>query len=105
MNEKDLWTAFSEMVERQTSKPLRQALLELYQKRDSNFPLYLLSEALMEFDQSIGLWREHHVRVVERIIGHKPGTGKTSGVGYLKAITAKKCFPLLWEIRTDLEKI
>jgi tryptophan 2,3-dioxygenase len=44
------------------------------------------------------------VQVVERLIGGKQGTGGSSGVDYLKKTTEKKCFPLLWESRTLLEK-
>jgi tryptophan 2,3-dioxygenase len=61
-----------------------------------------LTEALIELDETMGLWREHHVRVVERIIGHKRGTGGSSGVGYLKQTTDKRCFPNLWDVRTYL---
>ena len=78
------------------------ALLPIYEHPDEMMPLYLLSESLVDLDEYLALWREHHVRVVERIIGHKPGTGGSSGVGYLKSTTSKKCFPLLWRVRTRL---
>jgi tryptophan 2,3-dioxygenase len=78
------------------------ALTDLYMEPDGNLPLYLLTEALIELDETMGLWREHHVRVVERIIGHKRGTGGSSGVGYLKQTTDKRCFPNLWDVRTYL---
>lgn len=81
-----------------------RALQPIYQNPSKNLPLYLLTEALVDFDEYLGLWREHHVRVVERIIGFKRGTGGSSGVEYLKATTSKKCFPYLWEVRTYLEK-
>ncbi|GMV38654.1 MAG: tryptophan 2,3-dioxygenase [Myxococcales bacterium] len=70
---------------------------------EKDLPLYLLGESLIELDEYLSLWREHHVQVVERIIGHKRGTGGSSGVGYLRQTTQKKCFPLLWEVRTLLE--
>jgi tryptophan 2,3-dioxygenase len=81
-----------------------QGLKVIYQKPSDHLPLYLLSEGLVEFDQYLGLWREHHVRVVERVIGFKRGTGGSSGVAYLQSTTNKKCFPALWEVRTHLEK-
>ena len=79
-----------------------QALLPIYQSPNEHLSLYMLSEALLEFDEHLGLWRDHHVRVIERIIGHKMGSGGSSGVGYLKTTVSKKCFPALWEVRTHL---
>ncbi len=79
------------------------SLKRLYERPDEQLPLYLLTESLMELDEQLGLWREHHVRVVERIIGHKRGTGGSSGVAYLKSTTDKRAFPYLWNIRTYLE--
>lgn len=81
-----------------------EVLLPVYQNPNNHLPLYLLSESLVDLDQGLALWREHHVRVVERLIGFKRGTGGSSGVEYLKSTTAKKCFPLLWDIRTELKK-
>ncbi|MEK6577993.1 MAG: tryptophan 2,3-dioxygenase family protein [Bdellovibrionota bacterium] len=81
-----------------------QGIKPIYQKPEAHLPLYLLSESLIEFDEHMALWREHHVRVVERIIGFKKGTGGSSGAAYLKSTTAKKCFPCLWDVRTVLEK-
>jgi tryptophan 2,3-dioxygenase len=40
--------------------------------------------------------------MVERMIGHKLGTGGSSGVGYLATTLRKRCFPELWEVRTRL---
>ena len=40
--------------------------------------------------------------VVERMIGRKPGTGGSEGVGYLAKTLDKRCFPELWEVRTHL---
>ena len=78
------------------------ALIPIYRNPADNLPLYLLTESLVELDQYLGLWREHHVRVVERVIGFKKGTGGSSGVEYLRATTNKKSFPLLWDVRTRL---
>ncbi len=85
----------------------REAILKgikaIYQDPSKNLPLYLLSESLVDFDQGLSLWREHHVRVVERVIGFKHGTGGSSGVEYLRSQTSKKAFPYLWEVRGLLE--
>lgn len=80
-----------------------QAIKPIYQDPGKHSALYMLSESLVEFDEYLALWREHHVRVVERVIGHKRGTGGSSGVDYLRSTTVKKCFPRLWEVRTHLE--
>ena len=81
-----------------------KAILPIYQNPSNHLPLYLLSESLVDFDQYLSLWREHHVRTVERIIGFKKGTGGSSGAEYLRTTSSKKCFPSLWEVRTHLER-
>lgn len=83
---------------------LLDALKEIYQNPIEGMPLYLLSESLVDFDRNLSLWRFHHVHVVERIIGNKPGTGGSSGASYLWSTTDKRCFPYLWQVRTQLEK-
>jgi tryptophan 2,3-dioxygenase len=83
---------------------IMRALLPIYADRENHLALYMLSESLVEFDEFLGLWREHHVRVVERVIGFKQGTGGSSGAAYLRTTLTKKCFPYLWEVRTYLEK-
>jgi tryptophan 2,3-dioxygenase len=93
-----------EIVDSKTGLKVIEALRPIYQKPSKHLPAYLLTEALVDFDQYLGLWREHHVRVVERVIGFRRGTGGSSGVAYLKSTTVKKCFPLLWELRTYLRK-
>ena len=42
------------------------------------------------------------MKTVERIIGHKKGTGGSAGVSYLKKVLDHQFFPELWEIRTKL---
>jgi len=95
-------------AERAGDEKVREKILEgvlpIYQHPSKDLALYLLSESLVEFDEYLALWREHHVRVVERIIGFKRGSGGSSGVEYLQSTTSKKCFPLLWEVRTRLKK-
>jgi tryptophan 2,3-dioxygenase len=81
-----------------------QPIYQNAQRPEANLHIYLLSESLVDLDQALALWREHHVRVVERIIGFRRGTGGSSGVGYLRTTTVKKCFPYLWDVRSLLEK-
>lgn len=83
---------------------LLSALATIYQNPTEHLPLYVLSESLVDLDEYVNLWRYHHVRVVERIIGHKIGTGGSTGIGYLQKTTTKRCFPYLWRVRTELVK-
>ncbi len=78
------------------------ALWKLYRYPEERFHLYTLAESLVKHDQNILLWRFHHVRVVERLIGTKKGTGGSSGVEYLNSTLQKRAYPLLWEVRGTL---
>jgi len=80
------------------------ALAGIYQEERQHPELYDLAEALLEHDELIQLWRFHHVRMVERMIGGKPGTGGSEGVAYLRGTLGKKFFPDLWNLRTRLRK-
>ncbi len=75
-------------------------LQRLYENPEKYFHIYGLSEALVDHDQNLLLWRFHHVRVVERLIGtNKHGTGGSPGVKYLESTLTKRAFPMLWEVR------
>jgi len=60
-----------------------------------------LCERLIDLDEGFQEWRYRHVKMVERTIGMKQGTGGSSGAAYL-ASTIKPFFPDLWAIRADL---
>jgi tryptophan 2,3-dioxygenase len=62
--------------------------------------LYQLGEKLTALDQQFSLYRWRHFISVERIIGYKPGTGGSSGVAWLEAVTRHRFFPELWALRT-----
>jgi tryptophan 2,3-dioxygenase len=74
----------------------------IYENAERHYDLYLLLEDFIEFDERFLLWRGRHVRMVERMIGMKPGTGGSLGVAYLAKTLDKKFFPELWEVRTVL---
>ncbi len=78
------------------------ALWKLYRYPEEHFHLYTLSESMVEHDQNILLWRFHHVRVVERLIGTKMGTGGSAGVAYLDSTLNRRAYPVLWEVRGTL---
>ena len=61
-----------------------------------------ICERLVDLDEGFAEWRYRHVRMVERTIGVKPGTGGSSGAGYLRTTLGQNLFPDLWEIRSRL---
>jgi tryptophan 2,3-dioxygenase len=61
-----------------------------------------LCERLVDLDEGFQEWRYRHVKMVERTIGTKPGTGGSSGAQYLRSTLGRNLFPDLWEIRGSL---
>src|SRR4029079_3868195 len=61
---------------------------------------YDMCEKLVDIEESFQLWRFRHMKTVERIIGHKVGTGGSSGVPYLKRAVEQTFFPELIDVRT-----
>lgn len=81
---------------------VEKAWLEVYQQVDQYWDLYELAEKLIDLEDWFQQWRFRHLITVERIIGHKRGTGGSSGVPYLKRVLDVRFFPELWNIRTKL---
>jgi len=84
------------------SKQVAGAWLGVYHNAQKDWDLYELAERLIDMDHKFQLWRYHHLKAVERIIGGKRGTGGTSGVAYLAKALELKFFPELWQIRTSM---
>jgi tryptophan 2,3-dioxygenase len=61
-----------------------------------------LCERLVDLDEGFQEWRYRHVKMVERTIGTKSGTGGSSGAQYLRSTLGRNLFPDLWEIRGHL---
>jgi tryptophan 2,3-dioxygenase len=80
-----------------------RAALEVLTHFEDRYEEFQLGEALLEHDEYFALWRSHHIKMVERMVGAKPGTGGSEGIGYLKTTLDKKFFPELWEARTYLD--
>jgi len=57
-------------------------------------------EALVDIDEGVQEWRYRHVKMVERIIGAKSGTGGSPGAAYLRGTLFRPAFPDLWEVRS-----
>ncbi|PAV28090.1 tryptophan 2,3-dioxygenase [Virgibacillus profundi] len=81
---------------------VEQAWLAVYKNVDKYWDLYQLGEKLVDIEDWFQQWRFRHMKTVERIIGHKTGTGGSSGVGYLKKVLDHYFFPELWDIRTKI---
>jgi tryptophan 2,3-dioxygenase len=62
----------------------------------------LVAERLVDVDEGFQEWRYRHVKMVERTIGTKRGTGGSAGVEYLRRTLFQPVFPDLWEIRGRL---
>jgi tryptophan 2,3-dioxygenase len=85
-----------------TSKQVAGAWLGVYHNAEKDWDLYELAEKLVDLDHKFQLWRFHHMKTVERIIGYKQGTGGSGGVSYLAKALELKLFPELWTIRTSM---
>jgi tryptophan 2,3-dioxygenase len=81
---------------------VQAAWLAVYQDTAAHWELYELAEKLVDLEDSFQRWRYRHMITVTRIIGHKRGTGGTSGVDYLKKALDYRFFPELWDVRTVL---
>jgi tryptophan 2,3-dioxygenase len=75
------------------------ALLAVY--RDDAGPAQL-AEHLVDLDEGLQEWRYRHVKMVERTIGDRPGTGGSAGAAYLRTTLSTPVFPALWSVRSRL---
>lgn len=114
--EPTLWDAFlhylsrrgypvpADLLNRDVTQPLapsetvQEILVHVYRSdpETSN-----VCERLVDMDEGFQEWRYRHVKMVERTIGTKTGTGGSTGAQYLAA-TIKPFFPDLWAIRAQL---
>jgi len=81
---------------------LVDVLVGIYRDPHTWWREYALCERLVDVEESFQLWRFRHLKSVERIIGHKRGTGGSSGVNFLERATSRRFFPELLEVRTRL---
>ena len=79
------------------NKEVQDVLLAVHQKDPERA---MICERLVDIDEGIQEWRYRHVKMVERTIGHKLGTGGSSGADYLKSTLFNPVFADLWEIRS-----
>jgi tryptophan 2,3-dioxygenase len=80
-----------------------QSIVQILTHPEKHGDLFVMQDLMIEHDENIALWRYHHVLMVERMLGMKPGTGGSEGVGYLMTTLKNKFYPELWEARTHLK--
>lgn len=105
MNEPSLWSAFLECLRQSgieisdgdDSEAIQETLARVYRDEPA---IAALAERLVDLDEGIQEWRYRHVKMVERTIGAKPGTGGSAGVEYLRSTLMKPAFPELWAVRS-----
>lgn len=81
------------------SEAIIKILEDIYHKDPK---LTQLCESLIDLDEGIQEWRYRHVKMVQRTIGMKQGTGGSDGANYLTASLDKPIFPDLWQVRMSL---
>ncbi len=86
----------------QRNEKVEDAWLQVYGDPTPENDLYRLGELLTDIADAFSQYRWRHFVSVERILGFKPGTGGSAGVGWLRAIVDHRFFPELWSMRTGL---
>jgi tryptophan 2,3-dioxygenase len=92
-----------ELLSRDVTEPwkphegLQDVLIELHRNDPE---ASMVGEALVDLDEGLQEWRYRHVKMVERTIGHKIGSGGSAGAGYLASTLFNPVFPDLWAIRS-----
>ena len=114
MNEPTIWESFCEYLKtkgysisavRENDRGLMfntsdENQKELIKMMNDHPEAALVSELLVDFDEGLQEWRYRHVKMVQRTIGTKKGTGGSEGVAYLQKTLNQTIFPDLWDIRS-----
>ena len=78
---------------------IQPVLLAVYERDGESAQI---AERLVDLDEGLQEWRYRHVKMVERTIGDKSGTGGSTGAAYLRSTLFQPAFPDLWAIRSQL---
>jgi tryptophan 2,3-dioxygenase len=81
------------------SPDIQRVLVQVYKTDPKSSEL---CERMVDLDEGVQEWRYRHVKMVERTIGAKPGTGGSAGAEYLRTTLGQPAFPDLWEVRRQL---
>lgn len=101
------YTIAPECLNRDWSKPYirNEALVDtfrdIYRNSKQHWEAYEMCEKLVDVEEYFQLWRFRHLKTVERIIGFRPGTGGSSGAGFLRQALELTFFPELLASRTE----
>ena len=116
LTEPTLWDAFAhflsgrglpvpeELLQRDVTKAaeaspaMQRVLIDVYQTEPA---IAEFCERLLDLDEGVQEWRYRHVKMVERTIGTKSGTGGSAGAEYLRRTLLRPVFPDLWAIRSE----
>jgi tryptophan 2,3-dioxygenase len=80
-------------------------IVELYRRGREHEDLYQLAERLLDWDERVGLWRIHHLKVVERIIGGEVVGTQGTPVELLAGLIHRRFYPELWRARNALTEL
>ncbi|HEV3056095.1 MAG TPA: tryptophan 2,3-dioxygenase family protein [Solirubrobacteraceae bacterium] len=86
-------------VKLEPSDAVQELLVKVYRQEGEGAQV---AERLVDIDEGIQAWRYQHVKMVERTIGDKPGTGGSTGASYLRQTLFTPAFPDLWAVRSRL---
>src|SRR6476661_6989767 len=98
----------AECLDRDWSQPYRsnpdlvEMFAEVYAAPEQHWGVYETCEELVDVEDNFQEWRFRHLQVVQRTIGHKVGTGGSSGVDFLRRALSLTFFPELYEVRTRI---
>jgi tryptophan 2,3-dioxygenase len=81
------------------SDAVQEMLVDVYRQEGEGSQV---AERLVDIDEGLQAWRYQHVKMVERTIGDKPGTGGSTGASYLRQTLFSPAFPDLWAVRGRL---
>ena len=99
-----------DLLERDVTTPhkrdarLLPVFVEIYENPSKHWAAYEMCEKLVDVEEYFQLWRFRHMKTVERVIGFRPGTGGSSGVGFLRKALELTFFPELLDVRTELKQ-
>jgi tryptophan 2,3-dioxygenase len=96
----------AELLDRDFSQPYRlderlvDTFAAVYASPSEHWGVYETCEELVDLEDNFQQWRFRHLQVVTRTIGHKRGTGGSSGVDFLRRALDLTFFPELYAVRT-----
>lgn len=96
----------ADLLERDVTQPYREnaelvdTFAAVYASPTEHWGVYETCEELVDLEDNFQQWRFRHLQVVTRTIGHKKGTGGSSGVDFLRRALDLTFFPELYTVRT-----